>query len=199
MSYFGNAGQLLVSAFFGLAMIVFILRVLLQAVGANFYNPICQLLHKLTQPLIGPLRRAIPPIGRIEIAGIILVWLIALLYYFVLKQIGGQVAPFMDIAAATFPALFVAATAHVLNALLLTLFWALLIGALLSWFPVDNGNPVVPLIYQITEPLLAPFRRLLPNMPIDISPILAILSVQLLRILLVAPLFDYAQRLTAGG
>jgi YggT family protein len=104
----------------------------------------------------------------------------------------------MDIAAASFPALFVAATAHVANALLLTLFWVLLIGVLLSWIPMDNGNPVVPLIYQISEPLLAPFRRLLPNMPIDLSPIFAIMVVQLARILVVAPLSDYAQRLASG-
>jgi YggT family protein len=187
MSYFGNAGQLLVNALFGLLMIALLLRILLQAVGANFYNPICQLLHKITQPLIGPTRRLIPPIGRLESAGVVLVWLVAVLKFYVLSLLLGAIPPFSAIA--------VAAVADALSLLLWIWFWALLIGVLLSWIPVDNRNPAVPLIYQITEPLLAPIRRLIPPMGLDFSPILAILGVQLLRLLVVHPLTDLAQRL----
>jgi YggT family protein len=190
MSYFGNAGQLLVNVFFGLAMAVVLLRVLLQASGANFYNPICQMLHRLTQPVIGPMRRAIPPYRRVEIAGLVLVWLIALLKFYLLAALAGIVPPFA--------ALLVAALADSISLLLWIWFWVLLAGVLLSWIPMDNRNPVVPLVYQLTEPLLAPIRRVLPDMPIDLSPMFAILAVQLARILVVAPLFDLAGRLAGG-
>jgi YggT family protein len=187
MSYFGNAGQLLVNTFFGLAMIVVLLRIVLQACGANFYNPICQILHRITQPAIGPLRRFIPPIGRIETAAVILVWLISMLKFYALGALGGAIAPL--------PAIAVAGVADVISLLLWIWFWALLAGVILSWIPVDNRNPAVPLVYQITEPLLTPIRRLLPDIGIDLSPMIAIIGVQLLRILVVTPLFDLAARL----
>ena len=191
MSYFGNAGQLLITVFFGLAMLVVLLRVLLQAVGANFYNPICQILHRLTQPAIGPLRRIIPPIGGVETAGIVLAWLIAILKFYALSALDNG-------AAVPLTALAVAGLADMLSLLLWIWFWTLLIGVILSWLPIDNRNPIVPLIYQTTKPLLTPFRRLLPDMGIDLSPMFAIILVQLARILIVTPLFDLAFRLAAG-
>lgn len=191
MSYFGNAGQLLITVFFGLAMLALLLRVLLQAAGANFYNPICQIVHRMTQPAIGPLRRAIPPIGRMETAGLVLAWLLAMVKFYALSALGGAALPLAALA--------VAGLADVLSLLLWIWFWTLLIGVILSWLPIDNRNPAVPLIYQITEPLLAPFRRLLPDMGIDLSPMFALILVQLARILIVAPLFDFAVGLAAGS
>lgn len=191
MNYLGNAGQLLVGTLFSLAMIALLLRVLLQAAGANFYNPICQFLHRVTQPAIGPVRRIAPPIGRLELAGLLLVWLLALAKMYALSALHGVIPPFT--------ALVVLAFADALSLLLWIWFWTLLIGVLLSWFPMDNRNPALPLIYQITEPLLRPFRRLLPQMGIDLSPLFALLAVQLARILVVAPLFDLGGRLAVPG
>ena len=191
MSYFGNAGQLLVNVFFGLAMAVVLLRVLLQAAGANFYNPICQMLHRLTQPALGPMRRVVPPYRRIELAGVVLVWLLAVLKFWLLSTLAGVSPPWA--------ALLVAGLADAISLLLWIWFWVLLAGVLLSWIPMDNRNPVVPLVYQLTEPLLTPMRRVLPDLPIDLSPMFAILAVQLARILIVTPLFDLAARLAVGG
>lgn len=59
--------------------------------------------------------------------------------------------------------------------------WLILIRVLLSWFPVNPYNPIMKFIYEITELLLAPMRRILPPspaMPIDFSPILAIIVLQ---------------------
>lgn len=190
MSPFANAGHFLVATLFGLAILVVLLRVWLQAAGANFYNPICQALHRLTQPVIGPMRRLLPPAGPIETAGVLLAWLLALAKVAALAALAGGLPPF--------PALAVWALADLLSLLLWLAFWTLLAGVLLSWFPVDNRNPAVPLVYQMTRPLLAPFRRLLPDMPIDLSPMFAILAVQLLRILLVEPLQQAAGRLALG-
>lgn len=192
MSYLGNAGQLVICTLFSLALIVFLLRVLLQASGANFYNPICQLLHKATQPVIGPLRKVIPPIGRLELAGVVVAWLIVLLKFLAVSALAGASLPF---AAAA-----VAALAECISMVLWIWFGALIIGVILSWVPVDNRNPAVPLVYQITEPLLAPIRRLVPPMGgLDLSAMIALLLVQVLRILIVLPLFDLAGRIALAG
>ncbi|MDZ3824112.1 MAG: YggT family protein [Pseudoxanthomonas sp.] len=190
MSPFANAGQFLVATAFGLAILVVLLRVWLQAAGANYYNPICQVLHRLTQPLIGPLRRVLPPLGRVETAGVVLAWLLALAKVAAMAGLAGGLPPFAALA--------VWALADLLSLLLWLAFWALLAGVLLSWFPVDNRNPAVPLVYQMTGPLLAPIRRLLPEMPIDLSPMIAILAVQLARILMVEPLHQLAGRMVLG-
>ena len=66
-----------------------------------------------------------------------------------------------------------------INLLVLVLYIAILARVLLSWFQVGPDNPLIPVIrviYQITEPILAPIRRLLPKMGmIDLSPMVAII------------------------
>lgn len=60
---------------------------------------------------------------------------------------------------------------------------ALIIRAVLSWFPIANrGNAIVAIVFQVTEPVLAPIRRFLPTMGcIDFSPLVAFFVLQLIR------------------
>jgi len=61
------------------------------------------------------------------------------------------------------------------------LFWLILIRAILSWFPVDASNPLVRLLIDVTEPVLAPFRRVIPRIGMfDLSTLAAILVIQFL-------------------
>ena len=63
-------------------------------------------------------------------------------------------------------------------------FWAVLVRVILSWVAPDPSNPVVRVVIQINEPLMAPVRRLLPDMGgLDLSPLSVLLCVQLLKIL----------------
>jgi YggT family protein len=58
---------------------------------------------------------------------------------------------------------------------------AIFIRVLLSWFPIDPRNPLVTLLYEITEPILEPLRRVIPRMGMfDLSPLVALLLIQLL-------------------
>jgi YggT family protein len=61
--------------------------------------------------------------------------------------------------------------------------WLILARVLLSWVSRDYSNPVIRFVYEFTEPILAPIRKLMPrsSMPIDFSPILAVLLLQLIR------------------
>ncbi len=196
MSYLGNAGQLLIDTAFGLAMLTVLLRILMQSARADFYNPICQFIHRLTEPVLAPMRQLIPPLGRVDTAAILLLLALSWLRYLILKvAIGGTVMPFINIGTAGPMAMLVAAIAYVLTLLAMAWFWLLLISIVLSWVQPANRSPAIPLVFQLTEPLLAPFRRLLPQMGLDLSPLFAFIGLQLARLLLVQPLFDQAARM----
>lgn len=76
-------------------------------------------------------------------------------------------------------------------------YWMILIRALLSWVSPDPFNPIVQFLERATEPVLAPIRRFLPHMAIDISPIIAFLIVMFLRSFLVQTLLDIGHSLRA--
>lgn len=196
MNYLGNAGQLLIDTLFGLAMLTVLLRILMQSARADFYNPICQFIHRLTEPVLAPMRQLIPPLARIDSAAVLLLLALSWLRYLVLKvAIGGTVMPFIHIGNAGAMALFIAAIAYLLTMLAMLWFWLLLISIVLSWVQPAHRSPAIPLVFQLTEPLLAPFRRLLPQMGLDLSPLFAFIGLQLARLLLVQPLFDQAARM----
>ena len=90
---------------------------------------------------------------------------------------------------------FVDALASVVSILLTIMYWLIIIRALISWVNPDPYNPIVQFLMRITEPVLEPVRRLLPPLPIDISPIIVIFIIVFLKGFLVASLVDLAMRL----
>ena len=96
--------------------------------------------------------------------------------------------------------MFIQFLLYFVNALFTILIWAIIGRALLSWFPVRPGNPFYPLaliLHQITEPVLAPLRRIIPTIgPIDISPIVALLLLQFVQTVLADALKNAAR---SGG
>ena len=87
------------------------------------------------------------------------------------------------------------ALAKVFDVGLTIFYWLILVRALISWVNPDPGNPIVQFLERMTEPILAPIRRLLPPLAIDISPIIAFLIVLFLRHFLVQTLYDLAFRM----
>jgi YggT family protein len=90
---------------------------------------------------------------------------------------------------------FVNAMAWVVNIILTIMWWLILIRALISWVNPDPFNPIVQFLVRSTDPILEPIRRLLPAMPIDISPIIAFLIITFLQRFLVDSLYGLALRL----
>ena len=90
---------------------------------------------------------------------------------------------------------FIGALAYVVNALLFVMYWLILIRALLSWVNPDPLNPIVQFLMRVTEPVLEPVRRLLPPMPLDISPIIIFIFIIFLQKFLVSSLYELASRL----
>ena len=90
---------------------------------------------------------------------------------------------------------FVNALASIVSIVLTIMYWLILIRALISWVNPDPLNPIVQFLMRVTEPVLEPIRRLLPPLPIDISPIIVFFIILFLQKFLVVSLVDLAIRL----
>jgi YggT family protein len=177
-----------VSTLFGLVLFVFVLRILLQAIRANFYNPICQAIYKVTNPPLIPLQKLLPPWKGINLAALLLAWLVSCVWILAMLWMSG--------VAASPPAVLVLGFAQLLEIVLQTLFWIALISVLLSWFSPDGGNPAVPLLYGIADIVLKPFRKIIPPLGgLDLSPLFALLALRVAMILLVQPLQQFGMSL----
>ena len=92
---------------------------------------------------------------------------------------------------------FITAVATILDYILMILNWMIIVRALISWVNPDPYNPIVQFLFKTTEPILAPFRRILPtySMGVDISPILALIAIWFVKLFLVKTLFGVAMRM----
>ena len=191
MNYFANAGAILVEVIVGLVVLLFALRVLLQVVRANFYNPICQFIYKATNPVLMPLRRVLKPVRNFDTAGAVIVFALESLKVWMLAALAG-------VALGVLPTL-VLGFAELLSFLIGLYFVLILARVILSWVGRDSYHPVVPLIAQLTQPLLGPLRRNLPQPGgFDFAPMVAMLVLMLARALVVAPLMDWGRALAIG-
>jgi YggT family protein len=191
MSYIANALQIVIEFGFGILIALIVLRVLLQLVRANFYNPICQFLYKATNPLLMPFRRIIPAWRRVDLAGIVLAWLVTVLKLILLAAVVGR---FLGLGG-----LAIMAVADLAGFVLMLYLGLILARVLLSFVQIDRRHPLLPLIHQLTEPVLKPIRRRLPTVAgLDFSPLVAWLVILLARALVVQPLLDFGMRLALG-
>jgi YggT family protein len=160
-----------------LALFVVLLRLLLQWARADFRNPICQAIVRLTNPLIVPLRRILPPVGKIDTASVVAVILVAIVEVVILTSLGGV----------TLDPLFVlrAAALEIAHALLWLYFYAIFLYALISMVAPGVYTPLHSLLTALCEPVLRPIRRVIPPLGgIDLSPLWAGILIQAVLILL---------------
>lgn len=171
---FGYLLQTLLSLY----LLAMLLRFLLQLVRADFYNPISQFLAKVTNPLVIPLRRILPGFGGLDMASLVWSLLLQLAGIVALLFINGLGLPSIGL-------LLVWAALGVVGLLVNIYFFALLAMIILSWVAPGSNNPAVYLLFQITEPVMAPFRKALPPMGgMDFSPILVFILINVVQIAL---------------
>jgi len=187
-SYFTNPLEFLISTLIGLFITAVMLRFLLAMVRADFYNPLTQILVKLTNPALKPLRRFIPGFGGIDIASLLLMLALQMLALTLITLLRG---------AALHPVgLLLWSLAELLGLLFNIYMFSILIQVVLSWVNPNAYNPAVSLLYSINEPLLAPARRLIPPLSgLDLSPVVVLLGLQLAKMLLLPPLLAWGQAL----
>ncbi len=184
--YFSNAGVFLIETIFGLYIGAVLLRLLLQWVRADFYNPLSQAIVKVTNPVLRPLRRVIPALGKLDTASVVLMLALQLINTWLVATLLG--------AAPGFFALLIVAVAELLKKLVYLYIFAIVIQAVASWIAPGSYNPVLGLIETLTAPLMRPVRRVLPPLGgLDLSPLVVIVLLQLALMLVVTPLADLAR------
>ena len=172
----------LIQVGFGLYTLAVILRFLLQAVRADFHNPVSQFVVRITAPLLKPLRRIVPAVRGYDLASLTLAWLLKALE---LSIIGAL------IGASAFPATLVWAVPALVSLVINIFLFAILIVVILSWINPQGYNPALVILHRLTAPLLEPARRLIPSIGgIDLSPMLVMVGLYLLEMLVVPPLMQ---------
>jgi YggT family protein len=189
-----QAGLFLVQTAFGLYAALVLLRLLFQAMDVDFRNPLSQFVYKATQPVLKPVRRVLPMRARVEPALVVLLLLVQLLEVYALSGLRGYLPGLIGA--------LLMAVAQSLSLLTLTLSALLIVRAIASWVVAAGAgyNPMLRLLDQMTEPLLAPLRRIIPPLGgMDFSVLLALVAVQLVNILLVQPFILLAARVMVQG
>ncbi len=167
----------LISTITDLYVTAILLRLLLQWVKADFYNPLSQFLVKVTNPVLVPARRIIPSIGPLDTASVVVMLLLELIQLAIIGQIGPS-----DFGL---PFLLVFAVKKLIFALLMTYFVLIIARVIVSWVANQSRHPLIPLIYQLTNPVLKPFSKLLPPIGgVDLSPLFALITLRFLLLLL---------------
>ncbi|WP_151993148.1 YggT family protein [Buttiauxella massiliensis] len=166
----------LVKTLIELYVMVLLIRIWMQWSRCDFYNPFAQFIVKITQPIVGPLRRVIPSIGPIDTASLLVAFILTTLKYPVLLliQVGALSLDPMNLLVGLLSLLKSAGT---------LVFWVIIIRSLMSWIS-QGRSPIEYVLMQLTEPMMAPIRRVLPAMGgIDFSAMIVILILYALNYL----------------
>jgi YggT family protein len=173
-----SAIAFIVETLLSLLLFVFLARLLLQWTRADIRNPLCQAVVRLTNPLILPLRRVLPPVGKVDTASVVAVFLIAIVDVaglFLLHGVGLPPVEFWIRPVLT----------EIARTLLWTYFYAIFLYALLSLIAPGGYSPLQALLTSLCEPVLGPIRRLIPSVAgLDLSPLWAIIAIQAILILM---------------
>ena len=174
----------LIDSVMALVVGALLLRLLLQWARTDFRNPLAQAISRLTNPVVLPLRRALPSIGRTDTASVVAVLGAEAAKMLLFSLLGGAL-PGIGVFA-------LGALLDLANTALLLYMFAIFVFVVLSWVASDGYNPASRLFGDLTAPLLRPLRRALPALGgIDLSPVAALLLLQVLRMVLndrIAPL-----------
>ncbi|MBA3661380.1 MAG: YggT family protein [Gammaproteobacteria bacterium] len=171
----------LINTLFDLYIFILVIRIILVYTGANYFSPLVQFVVKFTNGLVKPMRRVLPNVGRFELATIVIILLLETLKFVLLILLLGRT----PVASG----LIFLVLGDTIKLIILTFFYAIILQAILSW--VQPRSPINALLAQLTSPLIRPLQRVIPPVAgVDISPIPALIILQLLIILLVNPLMS---------
>lgn len=186
---FTDALQFLLRTLFDLSAIAFWLRFYMQWARVPFHNPFAQFIVRVTDFAVRPARRAIPGLFGLDLASLLLFYLAELLSVLSVYWLDGY--PFLIAGAQVWPGFLLIALAAALRLALYVLMGLILIQAILSW--INPFSPHAPVFYALARPCLNPLQRIVPSLSgIDLSPLVALILIQLLLIAPVAGLERWA-------
>jgi YggT family protein len=168
----------IIDTLLGLYQAVLLLRLLMQLTRADFRNPLARGIVQLTDPVILPLRRLLPPMGKTDSASVAALLLFAAAKVWVLTLLYGYGLP-------TAMTLVRGIALDLIKLVLHTYFFSIVLNALLSFVAQGNYSPAQSLLHAICEPVLKPVRKVIPAISgLDLSPLWVCIAIQALLILL---------------
>ncbi len=170
-----DAFTFIIAQVFDLYVITFFLRLALAWARADFRNPLAQFIVKVTNPLVIPARRFIPALGGFDLATPVVLVVLQSLATGILVQFacigGNEVGPIV-----------VLGLLRLMHLVLQTYTLLMLVYVISSWISQGGYNPAIAVVAAIVEPVLSPFRRVIPSIGgLDLSPIAGLLAIQFLN------------------
>ena len=168
-----GAGVFLIQTFAGLYLILLLLRFLMQLSRVDYYNPICQAIVKVTDPPVKPLKKILPAIRGVDVSTLFVALVVQLLAISLVMSLSGGYA---------FHPVYIAwSLVGLLSTIFKIYYFSLIIMVIASWIAPYSNHPAMTLVNQLTEPVCAPARKLLPSMGgMDFSIILVFVAITLI-------------------
>lgn len=171
----------IIDTFLGLFSLALLLRFYLQLLRVPFHNPMSQFLIAVTDFIVRPARRFIPGWAGMDLSTLVLAWLMQLLILVSVSLVQGydfSVNPGQSMLVMSLLALIelISTTCYIVIVMII-------VQAILSW--VNPNSPVAPMLESFTQPILAVFRRSIPPIAnVDLSPLFALILIQLLLMII---------------
>ena len=170
-------GMTIVQPLFNLAMLLIALRFLAQLCGVSGYNPISMTLRRVTNVIVLPLSRLLPSGNRFSPGALLALILIQVAFIALMFGLVGQLDAFNVLQALIWSALGAA------GLLVSIIFYSVIAMIVVSFLAPQSSHPAVEFIWELTEPVMAPLRQVLPPMGgLDFSPIILFIALNVIRV-----------------
>ncbi|MCF8007058.1 MAG: YggT family protein [Methylovulum sp.] len=180
---------LVIDTLASLYVLAVLLRFMLQWTGAAFYNPISQFLVTITHPPLRILRRFVPSIGKLDTSSLVLALALQMLTNFIILMLKG--------VALNIGALIVLSITDLVSLVINIFIFAIFARAILSWINPGTYDAAASILATLTEPLLTMCRKFIPYLGgMDLSPLAALLFLQLAKMVILPPLHEIATLLS---
>lgn len=183
MESLSSSAALILNTVGGLYLLAVLLRFLLQVAKADFYNPVSQAVVKITDPAVRIFRKIIPGYKGIDFSTLILAFIIEAVGIVALISLYGGTVPSV---AAVITWAFVGVLFFIVNIYYYAIIGSIIMSFVMMFSGSTSPHPILMLIWQLTEPVMGPIRKIVPPMGgLDFSPIFIFIGIQLIQNLLI--------------
>jgi len=190
-----DATLFLVRTFFDLLACAFFIRFWMQIARVPFHNPFAQFIVRVTDFAVRPLRRVLPGLFGLDWASLLPFLLAEFLMVLSTQWLMGY--PIGQAGSAVLPGFLLMALAAALRLALYVLMGLIVLQAILSW--INPFSPLAPVFYALSRPILGPFQKIIPQLGgVDVSPLVALIVMQLVLVAPINALQRYAHAMTWG-
>ena len=180
-----NALLFLLNTLLGLLTLAFLLRFYFQLTKVSFQQPAAQMIVTLTNFAVQPIRRIVPSIGKLDVSTLLLAYIAQLVL--AVSSLWLKGFPLLIAGSQSWFAIIAIALVNVVSMSITIFMYAMLLQAILSW--VNPYTPIAPILHNLTNPILNLLRRFIPSVGnVDLSPLVFIITAQLLLMTILIPL-----------